>query len=384
MIDTGDMFVGPEAGMMVKGCLQTAGDELLHPLLNNYPRLRRLQMEVSASVNRDILERIRFANRNFTYMDITYGRPSEVAQVLSLAPPLKHLAIGDLGVPRTYALSDDTIKDVFLRHAPTLEHLEIGVFDHSREILQALLCSTPSLRILKTMAEDLGYRPYKEVEMDALQIISSPWTCTQMEVFECKILNVPRPDIVNTPFVNFFNPGLPPGPPLGPAAAQDHTSLTGAMLVAQQESHAVQRQVLRQLGRLTHLRALRLGRHGRDWDTVEYSRLEIRGIRTMNVDAYTDRNCLELSLESGLDELRELQELEELEVSQMAHRIGLAEVQWMAEHWLRLKSIGGLQYTNSDSEMDDGNEARVVSSLEESEPGHVRWMRENRPDITLS
>ncbi|KAG0279482.1 hypothetical protein BGZ96_001948 [Linnemannia gamsii] len=382
--DTSRIVAAPEAVVMVQGCLQFPGSELSHPLLNRYPRLRELQVKVSARVNHDALERIRLADRNLTYLEMGQGSPSQVAQILTLAPPLKHLMMtGYGGLHRVYANNDSTVMEAFLRHAPTLEHLETGTCDFSPDILQALLCSTPSLLILTTMEEDLGYRPYSEVELDALQIIDVPWTCTQLEVFECKILNVPRPDIVNTPLGHNLHFVLPPGPPFGPVAAEDQTPLTGTVLVAQQESHAVQRGVLRQLGRLTHLRVLCLGKYGRDYDNIEYSRLEIRGIRILAVDAYVDRNCLELSLESGLDELRGLQELEKLDVYQMAHRIGLAEVQWMVEHWPSLKSIVGLWYSEFDVEEGHNGEVEVGGSMEDSELEHVRWMRENRPDIEL-
>ncbi|KAF9537701.1 hypothetical protein EC957_007804, partial [Mortierella hygrophila] len=230
--------------------------------------------------------------------------------------------------------------------------------------------------------ENLGYRPYQDVELDALQIIDSSWACNQVEVFECKILNVPRPDIVNIPLGNVFLVHPFPIPPPGPATAQDQVPLSGAMLVAQQESHAVQRRVLRQLGKLTHLQRLYLGKHCRDWDNPEYSRLEIRGIRTMAVDEYFDTNCLELSLESGLDELAGLKQLEELDVAQMAHRIGLVEVQWMVENWPRLRIINGLKYEDCDGEV-YGHAVDVAGSLEESAPEHIRWIRENRPDIQL-
>jgi hypothetical protein len=386
---TNSIVGGQEAVAKVKGCLQCTGGELSHSVLNNYPRLRDMQINIFARANNDVFDRIRFADKRLAYLKITEGRSSQVAQILTLTPPLKRLSLRgyDLNadLQSAYAYHDNMIKAAFLRHAPTLEHLEIATCYFPPEILQALLCSAPSLRTFKTREnDDYGCQPCEEAELDALQIIDGLWSCKKLKVFECKILNVPRPDVVDTPFTDNANLVLPPGPPFGPAAAQDQSPLTGAMLVAQQESHAVQRQVLRQLGRLTRLRVLCLGKYGLCWnDDPEYSRLEIRGIRTMVVDAYTDRNCLELSLASGLDELAGLRRLEELIVNQMAHRIELAEVQWMVEHWPRLKRIAGLQYRVCDDELDYGDDVGDFGSLEESEPEHVRWLRENRPDITL-
>ncbi|KAF8943474.1 hypothetical protein BGZ47_005391 [Haplosporangium gracile] len=373
---------GPEA---VEGCFQSISDELLHPLLNDYPRLRDLQMGITEGVTHVVLEQIRLADKGFTCLVMTHGQPSQVTQILMRAPPLTHIVLTpDGGAYRAYDIDDNAVKNAFLRHAPTLEHFSTACCDFSKDILQTMLCSSPSLRTLKTIEDDVHHRPYKNVELDALQLTDSSWACNQLEVFECRILNVPRPDIAITPFDNLFPDLLiPPHPAPGPAAAQDQVQLSGAVLVAQQESHAVQRRVLRQLGQLIHLRKLRLGKYGRDWNMPEYSRLELRSIRTMAVDAYFDHNCLELSLESGLNELAGLKQLEELEGDQMAHRIGLVEVQWMVANWPRLRTISGLQYRDCDWEV-YGDAVGGAGSLEESKPEHARWIRENRPDINLS
>ncbi|KAK5815450.1 hypothetical protein F5H01DRAFT_345796 [Linnemannia elongata] len=371
----------------LEGCLKCADSELSYPLLNNYPRLREMQMEISERLNHEALEEVSLADSGFTHLDMSHGWPSLVTRILMRAPPLKNIVMTrDGGSHIAYASDDNVVKDAFLRHAPTLEHLSTACCDFSRSILQAILCSSPTLRTLNTMEDDAVFRPYKEVELDALRIINSSWACNQLEVFECKILNIPRPDVVITPLDDLFlvHPIPLPHPSPGPvpAAAQAQVPSSGTILVAQQESHAVQRRVLKQLGQLTYLRRLQLGKYGRDWDHPEYSQLEIRGIRTMIVDAYFDRNCLELSLESGLDELAGLKQLEELEVIQMAHRIGLAEVQWMVENWPRLKKIAGLKYWDRDNEVYD-DAVGVAGSLEKSEPDHFKWIKENRPDILV-
>ncbi|KAF8929235.1 hypothetical protein BGZ47_001190 [Haplosporangium gracile] len=374
----------------VEGRLQSAAGKLLHPLLSDYPRLRELQMDIYGRVHHDTLERIRLADRRLTYLEMTHGCQSGVTQILMRASPLKHIQMTrDWGsdAQGAYDSKDSATKKAFLRHAPTLEHLETGACNFPEEILQALLQSSPSLRTLKTMQEYNYHLPSKEVELDALRVIKTPWICTQLEEFKCRILNVTRPDVVITPFDNVFpDPPPPPGALPGLVAAQDQGPLAGAMLIAQQESHAVQRRVLRQIGQLTHLRKLSLGRLVHNDNNPEYSRLEIRGIRTMAVDENFDWRCLELTLESGLDELSRLKQLKELWVYKMAHRIGLAEIRWMVENWPRLKIIGGLMYEDSNREVyggDDGDEVGVVGSLEEDVPEHVKWIKKNRPDIQL-
>jgi hypothetical protein len=53
-------------------------------------------------------------------------------------------------------------------------------------------------------------------------------------------------------------------------------------------------------------------------------------------------DCLEMTLESGLDQLKDLKNLRVLDVQRMEQRIGLKEVQWMSLHWPRLREIRGL------------------------------------------
>ncbi|KAF8941911.1 hypothetical protein BGZ47_007058 [Haplosporangium gracile] len=371
----------------VEGCLYSTEGKLLYPLLSHYPRLRELRGGISGRVNHDALKRICLADRGLTYLEVNHGPPSLVTQILVRVPPLEYIKLTrdevedeDNGAQIAYDSNDNAVKEAFLRHAPTLEHFETGNCDFSKDILLALLCSSPSLRTLNTIEREYAYIPSDEVKLDALKVIETPWACNQLERFDCRILNIPRPDIVITPFDNVFShaPIPPPGPLLGPAPVEDQAPLAGALLVAQQESHAIQQQVLKQLGQLTQLRSMRLGRSGRDWDMPQFARLEMRGIRTMAVDAYLDHDCLELSLESGLDELAKLKELEVLAVYQMAHRIGLAEVQWMVVNWPRLKAINGLRYQDYDREV-YGDGFGVID-----EPEHVRWMMVNRPDIQLS
>lgn len=59
-------------------------------------------------------------------------------------------------------------------------------------------------------------------------------------------------------------------------------------------------------------------------------------------------HSLEMTLESGFDELVSLKELEELEVRFMNHRIGIPELEWMIEHWPKLQAIHGLFHNGWD------------------------------------
>ncbi|KAF9353365.1 hypothetical protein BGX34_011625 [Mortierella sp. NVP85] len=81
------------------------------------------------------------------------------------------------------------------------------------------------------------------------------------------------------------------------------------------------------------------------------------------------RDCLEMSLESGLHKLASLRKLEELSVSGTRTRIGVEEVQWMTEHWPRLRVIYGLE---------DGHNKDAVGWLREHHPG-IRMLNLSRP-----
>ncbi|KAF9208516.1 hypothetical protein BGZ59_010607, partial [Podila verticillata] len=95
-------------------------------------------------------------------------------------------------------------------------------------------------------------------------------------------------------------------------------------------SHNVKRQVYRLLARQTKLEALILGHWSKSG--------KYEGFRPF----YQDYS-LEMSLDSGLlDELAVLKEIKELDVRLVNHKIGVRELEWMIEHWPRLRVVKGL------------------------------------------
>ncbi|KFH62448.1 hypothetical protein MVEG_11657 [Podila verticillata NRRL 6337] len=109
-----------------------------------------------------------------------------------------------------------------------------------------------------------------------------------------------------------------------------------------EESHRIQRQIYQQLAKLTDLRTLQLGHDY--WDSVEFYQdltPDAQGC-LRNIDAYFQLNCLEMSLESGLDLLSGLKEMRLLDVVHMAHRIGVPELEWMRKNWPKLERVVGL------------------------------------------
>lgn len=60
-------------------------------------------------------------------------------------------------------------------------------------------------------------------------------------------------------------------------------------------------------------------------------------------------NCLRLTLEYGLDKLRRMKNMEELHIDNMDHRVTEVEVQWMTEHWPKLRKVSGLDRKSNTS-----------------------------------
>ncbi|KAG0366064.1 hypothetical protein BGX24_003855, partial [Mortierella sp. AD032] len=74
--------------------------------------------------------------------------------------------------------------------------------------------------------------------------------------------------------------------------------------------------------------------------------------------------CLEMTLESGLDELEGLKELEHLDIHHMDHRVGVPELEWMAANLPNLEYLNGI----SDS-------LRQKEGVQEWRSSHrLRWL----------
>jgi hypothetical protein len=58
--------------------------------------------------------------------------------------------------------------------------------------LERLLCSATNLKEVSI----IGNNNYDSgVELDAQKIVESDWVCSNLEILECCIRNIPRPDI---------------------------------------------------------------------------------------------------------------------------------------------------------------------------------------------
>jgi hypothetical protein len=149
-----------------------------------------------------------------------------------------------------------------------------------------------------------------------------------MEYLQLVIDGVPRPDVVC----------WRSGEPL-PIQSTSH-----------RHRYTAQKWIYRQLASMSGLQELILGRRDLNWSRIPFRGLdasmdstEIEDMLSIIDFAIYQYDCLEFSLESGLDILSGLKELRVLDVKSTAHRIGVAELEWMRIHWPKLTTIVGLE-----------------------------------------
>jgi hypothetical protein len=219
----------------------------------------------------------------------------------------------------TATLGRESMKALAM-HYSTLEALHVdGNKDLPTWYLVQVLRSCPHLRKLEyTCLSDGSSSVSAEafIDLDPDTGLLKPWLCEgSLKVLTVKIACIPRPDLENINAVIEAYPG---------------------------QGRVIQSQVNDRLGRLTNLEKLKLyeGFGGNRYD------------------------CLEMSLESGLDKLSGLKSLKELYVRRLETKIGIKEVQWMVENWPKLRAIHGIDNYRRDVEA-------------------VRWLRESRPKIEV-
>ncbi|KAG0010911.1 hypothetical protein BGZ81_002490, partial [Podila clonocystis] len=214
--------------------------------------------------------------------------------------------------------------EALAKHCATLEELEVkSILAFSSKTLHRIMSSSPRLKALITIDDMWRLQcriPFLEAKdfIDVLPLSDNlnPWLSERsLKVLKTKITCIPRPDVSKV---------LDGG--------QRFVYLTEAYAG---EGRHLQGRVYERLARFTNLEELCLGHDtranifpeslydGGDGEDYQYE-------------------CLEMTVESGLDQLKDLKNLRVLDVQRMEQRIGLKEVQWMTLHWPRLREIRGL------------------------------------------
>ena len=153
------------------------------------------------------------------------------------------------------------------------------------------------------------------IHQDSLSGSLTPWPCEYtLTDLRISICGIPRRDITH-----------------------DHKGKKRHPVVEESypgEGRMIQRRVYERLARFVNLEVLWLGSNS------YYSKEpDMRSRKVMN----HQYECLEMSLESGLDQLEGLKRLKVLNISLMATKIGQREAQWMAGQWPKLHEIRGLE-----------------------------------------
>ncbi|KAF9330931.1 hypothetical protein BG006_006172 [Podila minutissima] len=198
---------------------------------------------------------------------------------------------------------------VILSIAANLERLDVRGTGFNGGVVHAILCQARYLKSITLMEE------YYSAANDAVELwdTSQGWVCTSLELFRGKI-SVSRPrdeDVIDN--------------------EDDDEDLDPITI---NEGHESQPTL--------------------PWDNdgmLDYYLLQ--------------QDCLEMSLENGLEELASLKELRVLDFSNMDHRITAAERKWMRTYWPKFEELRDGVPCYDDEETIHGMKWRLVGELEE-------------------
>ncbi|KAF9298317.1 hypothetical protein BGZ88_007162 [Linnemannia elongata] len=268
-----------------------------------------------------------------------------------LLPRLSHLVRLDIDVIRAADF------EIIPRTCHLLEHMRFNLEGRAYQGMSELFAKCPHLRTCLgrehiIRASDMA---------DELQ----PWTCLGLQELDLEIAGVTRLSYDEERILDAMQVE-------GRTEPRDREE-EGA-IKARQSSNEEQRQVYRRLGQCTGLTRLQLGvEEGvRYLPQDEEPRLLSTHFKSQLTGGMSYQglregplyvNTLELSLESGLAELRTLQELEDLGLNYVNHRIGIDEIEWMGQNW-SLKTVSGIWgYYVRGNQDDDSVEERTGSFL---------------------
>ncbi|KAG9064996.1 hypothetical protein KI688_002315 [Linnemannia hyalina] len=201
--------------------------------------------------------------------------------------------------------------------------------DDNREVsshLEVLLQECPQLRIVDAICH----------RVDADRMLALPWICHRLEVLYFQIVGVCR-----------LKAGEQKNLPSIISANDDETDrkLTNKedILDRYRRGQDQQNKIFTQLALMTHLKVLDLGLEWRNLGHAYWvEQYEVEGQKYVRYTSpYAD--TLELTLQSGLDQLTGLVNLEVFGFEGINHRLGDQELAWIAVHWVRLRVMRGLQ-----------------------------------------
>ncbi|KAG0201817.1 hypothetical protein BGX33_010087 [Mortierella sp. NVP41] len=213
------------------------------------------------------------------------------------------------------------------------------------DCVSILLSSFPRLRVL-----DIGTET-----IDASQVLETPWVCLDLEMFRCQIVGLPyltKEEEQRVQTIREREIRVAGGETTtGTNATQQpfRTDEEDQLMDRDEQSIAVRRGIMAQLSKLTSLRHLTLSPDLKVGTRVYEQKTGHTLIYQSKRDGrsyigYDDvlPDTPHLRLDSGLDQLSPLTKLEHLGFESMDHRMGTAEIEWIAKQFPRLKEMRGL------------------------------------------
>ncbi|KAG0280235.1 hypothetical protein BGZ95_010834 [Linnemannia exigua] len=168
---------------------------------------------------------------------------------------------------------------------------------------------------------------------DADHISNTLWVCDGLEVFRCQIVGLSRLNQDEHSILSYITES---------GLQEDDCSTEELRILKKAHTcRCLHVAVYNQLARFVKLRVLDLGYEYRNikYPTTSYT------VAGNEYRYYGDviQDTMQLSLASGLDQLSTLENLEVFGFEGVDHEIDLLEIEWIAEHWPRLKVMRGLQ-----------------------------------------
>ncbi|KAG0272646.1 hypothetical protein BGZ95_011572 [Linnemannia exigua] len=222
-------------------------------------------------------------------------------------------------------------------HLHTIE-FENGIFVRSADI-QTILSTCPGLRTftVEDWQED-GHESFLEIK----DMVSSPWVCLGLR-----------------------NLMLPMGSNYGVSVEQ------GAENIRQQRQGVITK-AYKQLGALKELRTLSFGVRVPQENSNQF---------LLDLEGHQD---FDMTLATGLDEMKDLKRLWRLEVSGLRHRMREKELEWIDANWPSFEFLGGIymyegeelsedeeMYENDEEEEEDEEEGEDEEEEEDIDSGSV-------------
>lgn len=317
------------------------------------PKLRRLEIDNNnASSLRLLADALRAGLPNVDDLELNYDDHDDdefvtdavVASVLSA----NRKGWRNVSLP----ILDTFSSEALVQHSATLESLQVRDTPGFTSVQMCQILSTsPYLHTFITLAEGECVDPHVShilaedfIDLDPVTNTLRPWPCeSTLKRFRAKILGIPRPDVTETYY----------GRTRGEAAEGEEEEDVEVEVVLQEmhpgQGRELQAHVYERLSSFTRLKVLGLGHDNRDFGN-ESNFVEGPNGDWIYGDTAYQYECLEMSLDSGLQRLETLKDLEEVNIFRMATCVGVQEVKWMTKAWPRLVSLEGLNVEGNEDE----------------------------------